>query len=122
MYTENSKINIMEKDDLLSKNQIKIEEITGKICGLKDRIVLEPDSEIKEMLISVLMELEEFRKMLLSLNDDLKTRDDVDKYLGEMESYIYSGTLSFSEAFKKAGGLFNPGNLSDQDANFRTGF
>lgn len=91
----------METSETLNNNQARIHILTRKIFELKDRIALETDSHIKGKMVSVLLELEEFRKMLQSLQDySGKSQKDDDLYLSEMEKNIFSGQRSFRDAFK----------------------
>lgn len=93
----------METENPLSSIQGRIFSINRKINELKDRIACGPDPEIKEKMISVIMELQEFRKMIeLQQGEKRKFQEDNDLYLGKMEKTIYSGSRSFKEAIKMA--------------------
>jgi hypothetical protein len=95
---------IMETDETLNSSQARIHTLNLKIFQLKDRIARETDLLLKGKMVSVLVELEEFRKMLQSLQDYSGTpRPDYDLYLTEMENNIFSGRRSFRDAFKNAG-------------------
>ena len=93
----------METTDIAGNTHGRIHEIQSKILELKDRLVLETDRETREIMASVIVELEEFRKMLQEQAG--RTVSDTD--LLDMEKTIYSGRLSFKEAFKNAGGMLN---------------
>ena len=93
----------METDEVLNNNQARIYSLDLKIFELKDRIAREADSYIKDKMVSVLFELEEFRKMLHSLQVYSGTSRSDDLHLTEMENNIFSGRRTFRDAFKNAG-------------------
>jgi hypothetical protein len=97
----------METTDILGNTHGRIHEIQRKILELKDRLVREADRDTREIMVSVIMELEEFSKMLQAQAG--RTVSDTD--LLDMEKTIYSGRLSFKEAFKNAGGMLNTNSI-----------
>jgi hypothetical protein len=98
----------METGNSLISNQARVDTLTSKILELKDRIALEKDSLVKSKMVSVLLELEEFRKMVQSLRDNSGTyKSDYDMNLTEMEKNILSGRGLFRDTFKNAGAIGN---------------
>ena len=94
----------METDETLNNSQARIYSLNLRIFELKDRIARESDSYIKGKMVSVLLELEEFRKMLQSHQIySTKPLADDDLYLTEMENNIFSGRRSFRDAFRNTG-------------------
>jgi hypothetical protein len=101
-------IKFMERVNTLSSNQARVDTLTSKILELKDRIALEKDSLVKGKMVSVLLELEEFRKMVQSLRDNSgEHRSDYDMNLTEMEKNILNGRGFFRDTFKNAGAVRN---------------
>jgi uncharacterized protein YdcH (DUF465 family) len=99
---------IMESGNILNSNQARVDTLTSKILELKDRIALEKDSNVKGKMVSVLLELEEFRKLVQSLQENsssFKSENDVN--LTEMEQNIISGRGFFRGTFKNAGPIRN---------------
>jgi hypothetical protein len=93
----------METTDIVGNTQGRIHEIQRKILELKDKLARETDRETREIVVSVILELEEFRKMLQAQAG--RTVSDTDFLV--MEKTIYSGRLSFKEALKNSGGMLN---------------
>jgi hypothetical protein len=75
-----------------------INEIDKRIFELKDRIAFESDRETKEIVVSAVMELEEYRKLLRNKSG----KPDTDA----MEESVHNGNMSFIKATGSAGETF----------------
>ncbi len=80
-----------------------INEINKRIFELKDRIAGESDRDTKEIVVSAVMELEEYRKLLQNKSGNPGPCNSAD--LSAMEESVYNGNMSYVKTSKSAGNI-----------------